>query len=74
MDEYEGFWVDGSGSGLNSWYGYEPGDGYGQGDGNSRLLGEGYGRGYIGEFYGCTLYDIDRNDEGSTSPRDHVEG
>jgi hypothetical protein len=43
MDEYEGFWVDGSGSGIEDWYGSGSGSGYGDGDGYGD--GSGYGDG-----------------------------
>lgn len=44
MDEYEGFWIDDYGSGLE---GYSGGDGDGWGDGEAYGFGVGYWSGYI---------------------------
>jgi hypothetical protein len=44
MDEYEGFWVDGKGSGIETRFGSEFGDGSGNGFGSGS--GSGFGSGY----------------------------
>jgi hypothetical protein len=46
MDEYEGFWVDGKGSGIETRFGSEFGDGSGDGCGFGFGFGDGFGYGF----------------------------
>jgi len=60
MDEYEGFWTDGKGSGIEGWRGNGYGNGYGNGNGFGFGGGNGWGNG---------------NGNGHSNPtKDHREG
>lgn len=77
MDEYEGFWMDGYGEGINcigtNGYGdgLDDGNGFGGGDGDGDLDGFGQGEGY---GFGASWLNGWRGSGDSTDPFDHVEG
>ena len=71
MDDYEGFWVEGKGSGFETWlgggkrFGHWDGNGFGSGDGDGQGNGGGMG---IGDMFPSCIAQILRATGSGQSP------